>query len=183
MTVGRRLMATAVIGCVVVANSVATRAALTSRQEYGLKAAFLYNFAKFIDWPADSFADDGSPLIFGVLGSDPFGSALDKTLQGKTVRGRSLVIRRFREVEDVRACHILFVGRSEGKRLAQTLESLQGSAVVTVGETKGFARVGGIINFFTEQDKLRFEINVEAAEREGLKISAHLLNLARVLRA
>ena len=183
MTVGRRLMATAVIGCVVVANSVPTRAALTSRQEYRLKAAFLYNFAKFIDWPSDSFPDSASPIMLCVLGSDPFGSALAETLEGKTVRARPLVIRRFQQVEDVQTCHILFVGRSEEKRLAQTLERLQGSAVVTVGEMEGFARVGGIINFFTEHDKIRFEINVGAAERAGLSISSKLLNLARIVRA
>ena len=126
MTLGRRFITTTMIACVVVANSVPTRAALTSRQEYRLKAAFLYNFAKFIDWPSDSFPAGASPIVLCVLGSDPFGTALDETLQGKTVRGRSLVIRRFREVEDVRACHILFVGRSERGRLVQTLERLQG---------------------------------------------------------
>ena len=174
-------MATAVVGCVVAASSVPTGAALTSRQEYRLKAAYLYNFAKFIDWPSDSFPDDASPIILGVLGSDPFGSALDKTLRGKTVRGRSLVLRRFPDVEDAQNCHILFVGRSERGRLAQTLERFHGSAVVTVGETEEFVRVGGIINFFTERDRLRFEINVEAAERAGLSISSMLLNLARVV--
>src|SRR5712691_8044801 len=149
--------------------------------EYQIKAAFLYNFAKFVEWPADAFADPHAPIVLGIVGEDPFGSVLDKIVLGKTVNDRGLVIKRLKEGPDLRNCHILFVSSSERKHMPQILESLQGSSVLTVGETDRFAQSGGVINFILEENKVRFEINSETAARAGLKISSKLLALARIV--
>jgi len=149
--------------------------------EYQIKAAFLYNFAKFVEWPTDAFADPRAPIVVGIVGEDPFGSVLDKIVLGKTVNGRVLEIKRLKPGPDLRNCHILFLNSSEKKHLAPILESLQGSSVLTVGETDRFAQSGGVINFIFEENKVRFEINSETAARAGLKISSKLLALARIV--
>jgi len=149
--------------------------------EYQIKAAFLYNFAKFVEWPADTFADPHDPIVLGIVGEDPFGSVLDKIVLGKTVNGRGLMIKRLKPGPDLRKCHILFISSSEKKHLAPILESLQGSSVLTVGETDRFAQSGGVINFILEENKVRFEINSETAARARLKISSKLLALARIV--
>ncbi|HEX2711650.1 MAG TPA: YfiR family protein [Candidatus Acidoferrales bacterium] len=149
--------------------------------EYQIKAAFLYNFAKFVEWPADAFADPHAPLVLGIVGEDPFGSVLDKLVLDKTVNGRGLLIKRLKHGPDLRNCHILFVSSSERKRVAQILESLQGASVLTVGETQRFAQSGGVIDFILEENKVRFEINSDAAARARLNISSKLLALARIV--
>lgn len=149
--------------------------------EYQIKAAFLYNFAKFVEWPADTFADPHAPLVLGIVGEDPFGSALDKLAVDKTVNGRGLVIKRLKQGPDLRNCHILFVSSSERKRIPQILGSLQGASVLTVGETERFAQSGGVIDFILEENKVRFEINSDAAARARLNISSKLLALARMV--
>lgn len=149
--------------------------------EYQIKAAFLYNFAKFVEWPADTFADPHAPIVLGIMGEDPFGSVLDKMVLSKTVNGRGLVIKRLKPGPDLRNCHILFISSSEKKHLAQILESLKGSSVLTVGETDRFVQSGGVVNFILEENKVRFEINVDATARARLKISSKLLALARII--
>ena len=146
--------------------------------EYEVKAAFLYNFAKFVDWPSDAFKS-GSPFVIGVVGDDPFGSDLDTTVSGKTVDNRRIEVRRFRRVGDVQSCHILFVCRSEKSRVDKILERVSGSRTLTVGDMGQFLQRGGMINFIIEDQKVRFEINSNSAERAGLKISSKLLQLAR----
>ena len=150
--------------------------------EYQLKAVFLYNFAKFVEWPAESFADDQSPIILGILGEDPFGDTIDQIIKGKTIKDRELTIKRFEKIEKLEACHILFISSSEEKRLEEILETLRDSSVLTVGEMKQFARSGGMINFTVRESKIRFEINVDAAERAKLKISSKLLKLAKIIK-
>ncbi len=149
--------------------------------EYQLKAVFLYNFAKFVEWPAESFADAQSPIILGILGKDPFGATIDQIIKGKTVKDRELTIKRFETIEKLEACHILFISSSEEKRLAKILEILKDSSILTVGEMKQFARSGGMINFTVRESKIRFEINVDTAERAKLKISSKLLKLAKII--
>ncbi len=146
-------------------------------REYRIKAAFLYNFAKFVEWPAEAFEDDDATLILGVFGDDPFGAAL-QSLSGKTVRGRRLTIKRFDSLLDLDQCHILFITSSTQEQQQKALESLQGSNVLTVGEMQRFAQMGGIINFVIRNNKLRFEINLDAGKRAGLMISSQLLKLA-----
>ena len=146
-------------------------------REYRIKAAFLYNFAKFVEWPSEAFDDEDSTLILGVFGDDPFGAAL-QSLRGKTVRGRRLIIKRFDSLLDLDQCHILFITSSAPQQQQKALESLQGSNVLTVGEMQRFAQMGGIINFVIRKNKLRFEINLDAGKRAGLVISSQLLKLA-----
>ena len=146
-------------------------------REYRIKAAFLYNFAKFVEWPPEAFDDEDSTLVLGVLGDDPFGAAL-QSLTGKTVRGRRLTIKRFDSLLDISDCHILFITSSVQEQQQEALESLEGSNVLTVGEIQRFAQMGGIINFVIRKNKIRFEINLDAGKRAGLMISSQLLNLA-----
>jgi hypothetical protein len=156
-------------------NAIEIRGKLT--REYDLKAAFLFNFAHFIEWPADTFASPNTPIIIGVLGDDPFGPILDKIVEGETVQNRKLVIKRSRQVDDLKDCQVLFISKSEKDRVPQILASLDDASVFTVGEMEGFAQHGGVTNFFLQGKRVRFEINLEAARRRGLKISAQLLDL------
>jgi hypothetical protein len=146
--------------------------------ESDIKAAFLYNFTKFVEWPSAAFADARSPLKICVLGEDPFGKTL-RALMDEEVGGRPLSLLRLDNLSNPAACHVLFISRSEKKRLPQILASLDDAPVLTVGDTPEFFEQGGIINFILEGSKVRFEINQEAAERAGIKISSKLLALAR----
>ena len=155
----------------------------TQPTEYQVKAAFLLNFAKFVEWPSTTFADDKEPLCFGVLGANPFGTDLEQFLRDKTIGGRPLSVRECRTVEDGKKCQILFVSAAEAKRLPDILKALQGANVLTVGENDGFIESGGIINFISEANKIRFQINEAVAKAAGLKISSKLLSLASSRRA
>jgi hypothetical protein len=148
---------------------------------YELNAAYLFNFAKFIEWPAGTFSDPSAPLVFAVAGEDPFGSILDRTLKGKKIGSRPIVIKRFKRVSDIEPCHILFVSSSLASKLPQVLEKLKGAPTVTVGESEGFARKGGVFRFLLMDNKVRFEINVDATRRLGLAVSAKLLQVAIVV--
>lgn len=147
-------------------------------QEYALKAAFLFNFVKFVEWPASAFAGERAPMTICVFGNDPFGRALDEVVQGERVGERGLAVRRPDGRDDLEACHVLFVSSSEKDRLAGVLAQVQGAPVLTVGDTDGFLRAGGVINFVLEGSKVRFLIDQEAAERSGLRISSKLMRLA-----
>ncbi|MDX2032042.1 MAG: YfiR family protein, partial [Blastocatellia bacterium] len=129
------------------------------RDEYQVKAAFLFNFAKFVEWPGEAFPDGGAPLVIGIVGSDPFGATLDQTVSNKSVNNRQLSIRRLKWGQNLRSCHILFVSSSERRRMGQIVESLKGASVLTVGEMEQFNQQGGIINFLMEENKVGFEIN------------------------
>jgi YfiR/HmsC-like len=147
--------------------------------EYQVKAAFLYNFAKFVDWPAEAFGDRNAQLVICVVGDDPFGGALDQAINGKSIGGRSLAVRRLKWGQELRSCHVLYISSSERKRLAQIIQSLRGASVLTVGEMGEFAQQGGIINFIWEANKVRFEINSQGSDQARLKISSKLLSLAK----
>lgn len=154
-------------------------------QEYAVKAAFLYNFAKFVEWPAEAFLNEQTPITICVLGRDPFGSALESVTRDKTAKGRSFLIRRFKAIEDVAGCHILFVSESEQKdmdRILSVLDKCRKCSVLTVSDMEKFARRGGVINFITIEKKIHFEVNMDAASRTGLKISSRLLTLAKIVK-
>lgn len=151
-------------------------------KEYLIKAAFLYNFIKFVDWPSESFKDDAAPINLCVLGDDPFGEALD-TIRDKRVKGRRLVIKRVRRVSQIEGAHLLFISTSEKGRVKQILKSLTDAPVLTISEMEGFGQKGGIINFITVDNKIQFEINSEKAQHHKLKISSQLLKLARIVRS
>ena len=146
--------------------------------EYDVKAAFLYNFAKFVEWPDSAFSNSESPLIIGVLGEDPFGEVLDRIVAGKLVQGRPLRIRRWKRIEDSSDCHILFVGESERHSLPDIRRRLQSVPVLTVGDWNGFTAGGGMVQFHLRQNRVLFEINDRDAKEAGLKISSRLLVLA-----
>jgi len=153
------------------------RAQSASQREYEIKAAYLYNFIKYVDWPSY-----GDTITIGVLGGNPFGPAL-APLNGKVVKGRKVVVRELDSVRDAQKCQIIFVSSSEKQRLPEILDSLRSARVLTVGETQGFADDGGMINFIEENNKVRFEINAEAAHRTGLNISSELLKLAKLVKS
>lgn len=144
--------------------------------EYDVKAAFLYNFTKFVEWPPSAFGGR-SDFQLCVLGEDPFGGSLD-VVRNEKVSGRAITLLRAPKLAEVEGCQILFISRSERSRIPQILLDLGTAPVLTVADTGGFLDQGGIINFILEKSKVRFEINQEAAERAGIKISSKLLRLA-----
>jgi hypothetical protein len=150
--------------------------------EYQVKAAFLYNFVKFVEWPSEARQGVDDPITICVFGEDPFGSLLDDAITNKTVNGHKLAARRVKAGQNARDCQVVFISASEKSRVPSILESLKGASVLTVGDTPGFAELGGVINFTMEESRVRFEVNVDAAERAGLKISSKLLNLATIVK-
>jgi YfiR/HmsC-like len=163
--------------CALLLASPATGRTEAIAREYDVKAAFLYNFTKFVDWPPSAFHDDRSSLRLCVLGEDPFGGSL-QTIVKEEVAGRKITVLRSGWISDPSGCQILFVSRSEEKRLTQILATVRGAPVLTVGDVEGFLEKGGIINFTLQGSKIRFEINQESADRAGIKISSKLLRLA-----
>jgi uncharacterized protein DUF4154 len=149
--------------------------------EYEIKAAFLYNFAKFVEWPPTVFGGPKVPLNICVFGRDPFGRALDDALLGKAIGDHPATLERARQISELATCHIVFISGGESPRLAEVLGSLRGRNVLLVGETEGFASAGGAIQFVLDENRVRFVVNPDAANRAGLKISSKLLALATIV--
>jgi hypothetical protein len=147
--------------------------------EYQVKAAFMFHFAQFVEWPADAFPSATSPLKYCTIGEDPFQGALDETLKNKSVGNRPLLVQHLTGLEQIAGCQILFIASREKKQFGAALSKAGGHPVLSVGETEHFTRDGGMIGLFVEDNKVRFDINVEAAERSKLKISSKLLLLAK----
>jgi len=147
------------------------------KQEYEVKAAFIFNFANFVEWPREAFQGDSSSLIIYVLGKDPFGNVLN-SLGGKNVQGKKIVIRQAMQMEDVKECQILFISASEKRNLSSVLKSLKGRHVLTVSDQDRFCQAGGMINLVILNKRVAFEINASAAKRAGIQISSSLLKLA-----
>jgi hypothetical protein len=150
--------------------------------EYQAKAAFLYNVTKFVEWPSQSFRAAGEPLVVCILGENPFGESLEDAVRGKKIGSRPVIVRYVVRVSECDDCHVLFVSASERRRLRTILGAFRSSAVLTVGDTDGFAGEGGVVNFCLEGGRIRIEVNVDAAERAKLRISAKLLSLASIVR-
>ena len=146
-------------------------------REYEIKAAFVYNFAKFVEWPETKFGDDKAPLIFGILGHNPFGAALER-LDNKTVRGRQLIIRQYADQTNLSQCHMLYIGKSEKSELKRIIGHLGSQSILTISDIQDFAKSGGHINLVIRQNKIRFIINSVAAKKANLKISSRLLKLS-----
>lgn len=161
-------------------NSAGAQNQLLSENQ--IKAGFLYNFTKFVEWPPEAFLDSSVPIVLGIVGDSPITDLVTEAAAGKTVNGRAVIVKKIREGQDLRGCHILFVSSSQEKRTTKILESIKGSSVLTVGEANGFADSGGVINFFVEGNKVRLEINLEAATRSRLKISAKVIAVARLVK-
>ena len=151
--------------------------------EYQLKGAFLFNFAKFVDWPAGTFKGLNDPITGCILGDSPFGRGFEQAVNGKVIESRRFVIRRASDVRQTAGCQILFVSASERKRLRAILDEIGGGGILTVGDTSGFAADGGVVNFALENGKVRIQINLDAAEHEGLRINARLLSMAEIVKS
>jgi len=154
-----------------------------SPSEYQVKAAFLFNFAKFIDWPPSAFAGPQSPFAICILGVDPFGKTIDNALEGKAIGDHPVIVLRAKDAADARRCQMVFVSSSEKQHLAELIASFRGANILIVGETERFADAGGTIELMLDQNHIRFAINTYAAEAAGLKISSKLLALAKIVRA
>jgi hypothetical protein len=148
--------------------------------EYRVKAAFLYHFAQLVDWPAGALRDASQPLILCTIGDDPFHGELENSVDGKVVDGRFIRIRHLKKIQEAHACQILLFGKEEeDKQLADILMELGNGPILTVGESDQFAQQGGMIQFILDDSKVRFDINVGAAQKSALKISSKLLLLAK----
>jgi hypothetical protein len=159
---------------------VTSGATAQSVDEYRVKAAFVFNFAKFIQWPAEAFKTSGDPLVICVVGQDQMANSLRETVNGSSIDGRAVIIRQIAIGQGPCDCQILFIGASAMKGFRSHAKEATG--VLTIGETPGFAVDGGSINLKLEDGRVRFEINVAAAERQQLHISSKLLSLAEVVK-
>jgi hypothetical protein len=148
--------------------------------EYQVKAAFLLNFAKFVQWPPQTFKSSGDSISICVLGPNPFGSSLDEAVDGKSIDGRKFAVRQVADVQQAGGCQILFIASSQKKHSTEAAVATAG--VLTVGESDGFAARGGVIGFKLEGGRVRIEINVDAADRRKLRISSKLLSLAHIVK-
>jgi hypothetical protein len=146
--------------------------------EYQVKAAYLLNFTRYVEWPSETFEAPGARMSICVLGRDPFGSILDATVQGKVSHGRSLTVTRIRSPRDASGCHVVFVSRETWRERRELLESLRTKGLLTVGETDEFAQQGGVIGFIIQDETVRFVVNADARDRAGLRISSRMLSLA-----
>lgn len=147
--------------------------------EYEIKAAYLYKFSEYVEWPPDVFPDDKAPFSIGILGKDPFGRVLDDTIKGKKVQGRGIVIKRSNEAKDLTGCQMVFVSPPEDSQMKDSLGAFDELPVLTVGESEEFGRQRGMIRFVLVESNVRFEINADSARKAGLKISSQLLKLAK----
>jgi hypothetical protein len=180
----------------IAATTPKAEAATVASSEYQVKAAFLYNFIKFIDWPEEKTADANEPIIIGIIGKDQFGAAF-RPIKDRVVKGSKVIVRRFKgleqleesgemsgseqhpQIDAIRKCHLLFICRSERTRLTKTINLVKGYSVLTVADIPEFLEAGGIIRFVMDEKKVRFEINVTAAKQAKLKVRSQLLRLAK----
>ena len=149
--------------------------------EYEVKAGFLYHVGWFVEWPATTVQDSASTFIIGVLGTHPFGGVLDDVMRGKTIRERPVVIKYYQRVEEAVSSHVLFISASEEPRLPAILAVLERTPVLTVSDLERFTEGGGMIALRLVDRKVHFDINMDATERAGLKLSSQLLRLAKVV--
>jgi hypothetical protein len=146
--------------------------------EFRVKAAFLFNFSKFMEWPGNSFSTPYDPFVIGVYGKDPFGSFLDETIAGETMMGRPMIVERIKHPDDLKKCHILFI--NQPGKTAEVLNYVKGLGILTVSDDVNFCSMGGIIRFYKEKDMVRLQINVAAAKESNLAISSKLLRIAKI---
>ena len=174
-SVRRGVAAAAVVVASLLVLTVRPVSAQIRADEYGVKAAFLFNLAKFVQWPP---VDSSERLDIGVIGDDFFGTTLDHLVRGKRIQGRELVVRRLRRDDDLRGIDIVFVASREGRHVADILSRMPGTGILTVGETPDFLNEGGAARFYFERNRMRVEVDGLRAANAGLKISSQLLSLA-----
>jgi hypothetical protein len=169
-------------GLMALASALAPAARGQAYPETEVKAVFLLNFAKFVEWPPEAFSGAAAPVVIGVLGEDPFGPTLDRVLEGESLNGRAFRVERYASLDELRPCHVLYVSPPAADDLPAVVKRLKGARTLTVGETERFARGGGVIGFVVKEGRVRFVIDRRAAENAGLKISSRLLSIAEVPR-
>jgi hypothetical protein len=170
------------IACVVlVLVAAAPLRAQRKFDEREVKATFLFNFAQFVEWPAERFADPRAPFVIGVLGDDSFATLLAGVVSGEMIKNRPFVVTPLRAIDDLDVCHILVVGASAKAQYKSIVDALQGRAILTVGDADGFTASGGMIRFLTENRRVRLRINLGAVRNAGLTISSQLLRIAEVV--
>jgi hypothetical protein len=172
-------MLTRLMAMVLIATLELAGAAERVAEEYQVKGAFLLNFTKFVDWPPQVFKGPGDPIAICILGQNPFGSGLEQAARQTVVGNRTVSVRQIPDGQQAGQCQIVFMAAPERKRLRGWLGALEGSSVLTVGQSEGFLADGGVINLKVEGERVRMEISAAAADRAGLHISAKLLSLAQ----
>ncbi len=172
----KRLLQAVVLSCIMLL----TGNAFSNGTEYKLKAAYLYQFTKFAQWPGGQFINDETPIRICILGRNPFGSSLE-SFSGRKSQHRNLSIQYLLSLKNISDCHVIFISQSEEKRLTQILQRIENSPVLTVSDIEGFARRGGIIGFVYKRKKVGIEINVDASRTAGAKLSSKLLEVATLV--
>jgi len=163
------------------AIGVNVRAQESLPREYQIKAVFLFNFTQFVQWPAEAFPEENSPMVIGILGDDPFGAFIDETIQGEVMEGHPLVVERYASVDDIRDCHILFISLADKREMRRAVERVKFKPSLTVSDLDGFARLDGMIRFYNEAGRIRLRINLQATGQSNLTISSKLLRLAEIV--
>ncbi len=151
--------------------------------EYQVKAVFLFNFSHFVEWPPQAFSSPDEPFVIGIVGDNPFGTRLDEAVSGEHIEQHPLLVRHFRNVADIGNCHILYIGSSESGRIREILAALDRRTALTVSDFDGAAERGVMIQFVTENNRVRLRINPESAHTAGLTISSKLLRPAEIVAA
>jgi hypothetical protein len=162
--------------------SFGVRAAPAPTEEQ-VKAVFLFNFSHFVEWPAQTFASPAAPFVIGVLGSDSFGDRLEETVQGEKIGEHPLAVHRYRSIADLGDCQILYIDRAEAGQLKQIIATLSHRSTLTVADAEMSAERGVMMQFVTDNNRIRLRINVEAARVAGLTISSKLLRPAEIVAA
>src|SRR5262249_45954149 len=150
-------------------------------REYQVKAAFLFNFTQFVEWPVNIFASDQSPLIIGVLGENPFGNYLQEAITGEAKDGHPLTIKYYKDISEVTDCHILFINLPTSKKIEQLLEECKKRHILTVSDVPGFINQGGMVFFINKNNKIHIKVNIELAKEADLTISSKLLRLVEIV--
>lgn len=175
-----RLLLSLIISLALVFSHSGAHAQEITPSEYQVKAAFLYNFLNFVEWPAGKSSEDDPKISVCILGEDPFGPSLD-ALDGLMVGDKMVAVKRIRNLKGIRNCHSVFISDSEKGDLQEIFHFVEDFAVLTIGDAEGFAEAGGMIGFVTEESKVRFHINIEAAKQSRLKISSKLLRVGHII--
>jgi hypothetical protein len=175
--ISRMIRLTFLLALMLVMTAMPNRVFAEGVEEYRVKAAFLYNFAKFVDWPQEAFASPRSPVVVCIFGEDPFGGAVEPLL-GKAVGERQLSVKRSKRLEEIPGCQIVFVSSSEKDRLQAVFQAARSAQSLTVSDIDDFAQLGGMIGMLSSEGKIRFRVNVKAAKASGIQISSKLLKLA-----
>jgi len=150
--------------------------------EYQVKAAFLYNFTRFINWPPTAFTAPDAPFVIGIVGNDPFGTYIEEIVAGEKVGDRKIIVQHYQDVKEIGNCQIIFIHLSESSKVKEILTALESHNILAVSDIDNFAKLGGQVRFFKESNKVKIQINMEAAKRSQLEISSKLLRIAKILK-